>query len=697
MDELSIYEPSQKMLDALEAGWSEKSLTEADATFGLYLKSRILDYDNVCTVLGMLISIEDISSMQPYSQLIQSDVIVSVEHQDTFSIMTNKTTINVKDVLTPNMDEIVLIPRGFRAISGILALMPHISEQSHCGSSDHRHVAEITSVSHKKVTFQFKINEETGKYEHCIPHFLKTNIRYDVIFRAPRIPIRLMHHALDVLQKNSNLRRYLFPIVDLDKQPTPVSNKLSTLSLYNSSIRTNDEQLQAVNQIVAGPNPRAPYIVFGPPGTGKTTTIVEAILQLYRQGNRILVTAGSNSACDTIALRLYECLELHGLETEHLRRVYATSYSKHKKPVLLKKNSMCISNKSLEEGYLSSYKIIVATLCSVGRIFTCSSSNRFTHVFIDEAAASTEAEALMGVVFKDALSSCHVILSGDHKQLGAVIKNDRVASLGLGESLMERLLAHKLYEVDKSGNYDQTLQTRLRRNYRSHPEIVGIYNKLYYNGELIPLAPLDQVSQAANWSVLPNGKFPILFQEASGSTQRENHSTSSFNDLEANIVCWMVLKLLCDGLGNGHKVKQEDIGIITPYLAQCKVINRKLRDRHQNNVEVGSVESYQGREKTIIIASMVSSFKSTHFLSNPRRVNVLLSRAKSLMILIGNPVTLSKNKDFKFIIDQCRENGNLLSQQQVEDDIKKTDNAKTDANNGLSALERQLVKLNINR
>ncbi|KAL7736022.1 hypothetical protein ACLKA6_003761 [Drosophila palustris] len=677
MEELSIYEPSQKMLDALEAGWSEKSLTKADATFGLYLKSRILNYDNVCTVLRMLISIEDISSMQPYSQLIQSDVIVRVEHLNTFSIMPNKTTINVKDVLTPNMDEIVLIPRGFRAISGVLALMPHISEQSRCGSLDHRHVAEITSVSHEKVTFQFKINEETLEYEHCNPHFLKTNIRYDVIFRAPRIPIRLMHHALDVLQENSNLRRYLFPIVDLDKQPRPVSKKLSTLNLYNSSIRTNDEQLQAVKQIVAGPNPQAPYIVFGPPGTGKTTTIVEAIMQLDRHlDNRILVTAGSNSACDTIALRLYECLESHEFETKHLTRVYATSYSKHKKPVLLKKNSMCISNKSLEMGNLSSYKIIVATLCSVGRIFTCSSSNRFTHVFIDEAAASTEAEALMGVVFKDILSSCHVILSGDHKQLGAVIKNDRVASLGLGQSLMERLLAHKLYEVDKSGNYDQTLQTRLRRNYRSHPEIVGIYNKLYYNGELIPLAPLAQVSQAAHWTVLPNGKFPILFQAASGSTKRENHSTSSFNDLEADIVCWMVLKLLCDGLGNGHKVKQEDIGIITPYLAQCKVINRKLRDRHQNNVEVGSVESYQGREKTIIIASMVSSFKRTHFLSNPRRVNVLLSRAKSLMILIGNPITLSENKDFKFIIDQCRENGNLLSQQQVEDDIKNNlDNA----------------------
>jgi len=323
--------------------------------------------------------------------------------------------------------------------------------------------------------------------------------------------------------------------------------------------------------------------------------------------NRILVTAGSNSACDTIALRLYDNLSLLQGNNEKkpqdikmLTRFYSVSYNKKNRPSLLKKNSIVLTNKGLDEGKLSCYKIVVATLCSVGRIYTSSYAYTFTHVFIDEAAASTEAEAMMGVVFKN-LSSCHVILSGDHKQLGAVIKSDRSASLGLGQSLMERLLLNKLYEVDAIGNYDQTLQTRLRRNYRSHPEILGIYNKLYYNGELIPVAPISQVNQAANWSVLPNGKFPIIFQATHGETERENHSTSSFNKREADVVCWYLMSLLKE-----KNVRAEDIGIVSPYLAQCKMLKNMLRRRGHTKVKVGSVESYQGGEKALCMKCTLS-------------------------------------------------------------------------------------------
>jgi len=230
MHELLNYEPNEKMLDALEANFSEESLIKADATFGLYLKSRKVDYDNVCTVLRMLISIEDISSMQSYSQLIQSGVQVNKEPENRFSIIPNKTRVNVKDVLKPNMDEIVLFPRGFRAVSGILALMPHGNEKICCGSLDHRHVAEVTSVTHKKVTFQFKKSEDNRKeYEHCHPQHFKTDIKYDVIFRAPRIPVRLMYHALEILNESDNLRRYLFPIVDTKQQETPVDTGVFSL------------------------------------------------------------------------------------------------------------------------------------------------------------------------------------------------------------------------------------------------------------------------------------------------------------------------------------------------------------------------------------------------------------------------------------------------------------------------------------
>jgi len=116
------------------------------------------------------------------------------------------------------------------------------------------------------------------------------------------------------------------------------------------------------------------------------------------------------------------------------------------------------------------------------------------------------------------------------------------------------------------------------------------------------------------------------------------------------------------------------------------------------------VESYQGGEKAIIIASMVSSFKSTSFLSNPRRVNVLLSRAKSLMVVIGNPTTLSENKDFKFIIQQCSDHGTLLyNENNLRDDFSKRqesekyEDSDTDSSSSscCETLENQFIKIQL--
>ncbi|KAM8713640.1 hypothetical protein ACLKA7_013891 [Drosophila subpalustris] len=494
-----------------------------------------------------------------------------------YKIKLNQTKVSPEDVLTVDTDELVLVPKAsvlasIRKKHIILEQFPHEDEEIDYWDPKCRHVCQITNIERNIITFSCNTLDQLMK---CL------------------------------LQASTTLRSYLFPLHDIRNINIQTSGSdLSTpLTLINASIATNVDQLQAVNQIVAGPSPLAPYIVFGPPGTGKTTTIVEAILQLYLKSpdNRIVVTAGSNSACDTIALRIFACMARAKTEVKHA-----------------------------------------------------------THVFIDEAAASSEPELLLGIVHLKA-TSWHVILSGDHKQLGPVIKSKRASSLGLGQSLMGRLMDSELYQVDDNGSYDCRLQTRLRRNYRSHPEIVGLFNKLFYNNELIPVAPLERINQAAHWDMLSNGQFPILFQATFGKTQRPPLSHSSYNELEAEVLCWFVWNLLKRGLGNGSKVRQEDIGVITPYLAQCALLTKYLRQRGKFHVKVGSVESFQGREKPIIIASLVCSFTSAAFLSDPRRLNVLLSRPMSLLILIGNPISLSQSADLKFIIDQCKLHGHLLT------------------------------------
>ncbi|XP_064538083.1 putative helicase mov-10-B.1 [Drosophila montana] len=651
----SNYAPIEKMLRALELKFSDEILGENDATFASYLVSRQLSIENVCSVLTTLISIEDISRMLTFAELMQFDVSIKETKNGNCSIPLPKK--NSQSILIPYVDEVLLLPSGTLQAS----LTPR------------ERIVKLTSISGLAYIVSKATKEcVVFRRRHSVisPENFK-NHKFDVIFRSPRIPFRLMYRALNLLSTSPETRRYLFPLSTIPKCPS----QLKSFPLLNNNIASNPEQLKAVQQIVAGPNPQAPYVLFGPPGTGKTTTIVEAILQLYLQKkSRILVTIASNSACDTIAFKLIEYIEKDKRFQELAHHKYVllrlVSYTRFRKSaksmnrlVLRYSNyELFRANKKKTSKYIKQIEledcgIVVATLCTAS-MRAGQSPHTFTHIFIDEAASASEPETAMAIAGIKS-RECHIILSGDHKQLGPHVKSGRAVTLGLDHSLFERLMKHNIYEEDDSGAYDCTLQSRLRRNFRAHPEIVGIYNKLYYNNELLAVAPLSQVNQAAKWSLLPNGKFPILFQATKGAMESETNSTSSFNKLEAMVVCWYVMSLLKEGLGD-VRVDQGDIGVVTPYLAQRNLLKRMLRLRGHPNVEVGTVESYQGREKPIIIASLVSSFKSTSFLSDPRRINVLLSRAKVLMILIGNPISLEKNYHFKFIIDQCKANHNFL-------------------------------------
>ncbi|SPP73606.1 putative helicase mov-10-B.1 [Drosophila guanche] len=687
--DLPDYKPSEKMLHALANNFTDAELIDKDAIFEHYLSTEKLEFYNASSVMLKLLTIEDVSTMKLYSQLIEPNVVIHKTKGNMFkAALTSSASVNAEEVVSPGIDEVVLIPKRSLISSPlpkelILALIPHPHEILPLQNPTRRFVASVEQVSRTSVHFKFG--------HRGIPDDIEwLSQRYHVILRSTRIPIRCMYRALNKLTEMPGLRRYLFPFPDwlttmiatsqielhdcklptwMQIGPTPPPAPPAEICLLNRTISDNKEQLDAVRRIVAGPSSKAPFIVFGPPGTGKTTTIVESILQLRlkKPQSRILVAAGSNSACDTIAIKLCEYITDNLLLVQHqhllgyrpLIRIYSrTIFKKGLKsvPPLLLNNSNCSGHvyEHLKIGKVMEYSIIVATLVTVGRLAYTGFGNFFTHIFIDEAGATTEPETLMGIVDVKQSNDCHVILSGDYKQLGAVIKSGRAGSLGLNHSLMERLLTGSdCYKLDENGNYDRTLQIRLRRNYRSHPEIVRLFNELYYDGELIAQAADAQVNVAAEWDVLPNGKFPIIFQAAHGVTKRDEHTTSSFNYLEAQVLCWYVKRLLKHGLGPNVAVKQEDIGVVAPYTSQGSLICRVLEQQGFGSVEVGSVETYQGREKLIIIATLVRSFSSMGFMSNPRRINVLISRAKALLILIGNPVTLRHNHDFKFIIDEC--------------------------------------------
>ncbi|KAM8712624.1 hypothetical protein ACLKA7_013026 [Drosophila subpalustris] len=680
MDLIKIYPPSEAMLQAFQVKFNDKSLIAAKKEFAAYLQNQQLSHDNISMVLKMLLSIEDISTMYVLAQLMETDVTVfkseTIDKHNisniVYKMMVKQTIVNPEDVLTANIDELVLVPKSSLLASErpkniILEQLPHRHENLKLDDPKLRHVGYITKVENTCITFDCNSLCKLQKFHK--------SEKFKVIFRSKRIPTRLMYEALDNLQASLPIRSYLFPSSRNKQDKTLHTSEFSRsnpFNLINASIAKNVDQLQAVKQIVAGPKALGPYIVFGPPGTGKTTTIVEAILQLCLRPDakaRIIVTAGSNSACDAIALSICECIERDKrfrYDRQSPNGVLLRVFSETRKreddltlvhPLVLNNSNWKFVKNSLN---FKAYRIIVATLCKVG-VMGRTGAGSVTHVFIDEAAASSEPESLLAIVSIKQLSNCHVILSGDPKQLGPVIKSSRASSLGLGKSLMDRLMGSELYKVHDDGTYDCTLQTRLRQNYRSHTEIVRLFNKLYYNNDLKALAPSQNVNRAANWIMLPNPKFPILFHATYGITKRHPLSFSSYNELEADWICWYVSNLLHNGLGNGVRVQQEDIGVISPYLAQCALLSQKLRDHQQGKVRVGTVEKFQGHEKPIIIASLVASFSGSAFVSDARRLNVLISRPKSLLLLIGNPYNLCQCEDLKFIIGQCQLHGHLFT------------------------------------
>jgi len=419
--------------------------------------------------------------------------------------------------------------------------------------------------------------------------------------------------------------------------------------------RLNGSQMEAVASVLQRPL----SLIQGPPGTGKTVTSATLVYHLTRQGmGQVLVTAPSNVAVD----QLTEKIAATGLRVVRLasKTREATSSSvdhlclhimtplaagdEFSKLQRLKNEIGELSDRDqkkyhslrtrTEREILQAADVICCTCVGAGdpRL----KNFRFRQVLIDEATQAIEAEALIPI----SLGAKQIVLVGDHCQLGPVVMCKAAAKAGLTQSLFERLVLIGVRPI------------RLQVQYRMHPTLSEFPSNMFYEGSLqngvteadrqLLNVPGFTGREEFPW---PIPTKPMFFYSISGMEEISASGTSYLNRTEASYVEKIVTHLLRMG------VKPSQIGVITPYDGQKKYVSEYMRRSGSLNsylyetIEVASVDAFQGREKDFILVSCVRSSETQGigFLSDPRRLNVALTRARLGLILLGNPRVLSKN------------------------------------------------------
>ncbi|XP_004347823.1 hypothetical protein CAOG_03998 [Capsaspora owczarzaki ATCC 30864] len=498
-----------------------------------------------------------------------------------------------------------------------------------------------------------------------------TRVKGTVVFRLNRLALQDMHRALDQVQalsESSAIRRVLFP--SAEPLPEPRSKALPTKTTLLDQ-KLNDEQLRAVQVVLSPPQALPPVVIFGPPGTGKTRTLVEAIAQVVKHPTlnaTVLCAAPSNSAANLICERLATYFS-----PREMFRLNAVSRRIDEVPTSLHPYCQLVDGTfaipPLTE--LRKFRIVVSTCVAAGALVSIGlEQTHFSHVFVDEAGQAMEPETLVPALFA-VHSRGLLVLAGDHCQLGASVRSAFAMRHGLHVSLQERLMALPVYALGASRGARTNAASlspciQLVVNYRCHPSMLYMSSALFYKNNLISHASESVTESLLSWSQLPNPSIPILFLGLESEDVREpfdrqavatdlepggfvpgtaatQRSTVSFyNPLEAAKIASMVQDLLAS---NPH-LSTAHIGVMAPFRSQVKRLRQLLRHIGLGGVGVGTVEDYQGQESRVIFLSATRTTaaylpqdarQNLGLINNPKRLNVALTRAMSLLVVTGNP------------------------------------------------------------
>ena len=424
----------------------------------------------------------------------------------------------------------------------------------------------------------------------------------------------------------------------------------------------NASQEKAVNEVLWA---KDVAVVHGPPGTGKTTTLVEAIFETLRRESQVLVCAQSNMAVDWISEKLvdrginvlrignptrvndkmlsftYERrFEAHpdypqlwsirkAIRELRQQRKHADSW--HQKMDRLKSRATELELR-IRSSLFGEARVIASTL--TGAANRVLEGEKYSTLFIDEAAQALEAACWIAI-----RKAGRVILAGDHCQLSPTVKSIMALKGGLGKTLMERIVENKPETV-----------TLLKMQYRMNEQIMKFSSEWFYHG-MVESAPTVSHRGILDYDT------PMMWidtAECDGKEEFVGENFGRINRAEAEMTL-QTLQQYLEKIGKQRILEESiDVGIISPYRAQVQLLRKELRKRdffrpYRHLLTVNTVDGFQGQERDIILISLVRSNDGGDigFLRDLRRMNVAITRARMKLIILGSSETMTSHPFYK--------------------------------------------------
>ncbi len=463
---------------------------------------------------------------------------------------------------------------------------------------------------------------------------------------------RLMFDALNrAIRAKDNRMAYLRNLFHGNQKPQVLSFDNIRFPWLNSA------QELAVNNVLRA---KDVAVVHGPPGTGKTTTLVEAIGETLKRESQVLVCAQSNMAVDWISEKLVDrrisVLRIGNptrVNDKMLSFTYERRFEAHPDyPELWSvrkaiRELRTLRKKGRRDGFhqkldrlksratelelrinvqlFAEARVVASTLTgSDSRVMT---GQKFTTLFIDEAAQALEAACWIPMK-----RVSRVVLAGDHCQLPPTVKSLEALRGGLAKTLMERIAERKPEAV-----------TLLKVQYRMNRRIMEFSSKWFYGGMVEP-AP-----EVAHRGILDYDE-PVKWIDTSGTEAYERFVGESFgriNKREARLTI-DTLKAYFEKIGKQRVLEEDiDVGVISPYRAQVQLLRQMIRNDEalrpfRKLLSVNTVDGFQGQERDIVVISLVRSNREGQigFLSDLRRMNVAITRARMKLVIMGNAQTM---------------------------------------------------------